>query len=297
MPCYILNVCTRYKHPPMPTKRQLSPHKHCEIIFGQTTQLAHVNPYRPSLSTEGVKRIQGIIGTLLYYARTVNNKLLATLSTLSPQQATATEATDVAMNQLLNYLAMYLDNGTTYPASNMILCAHANAGFHNKSKGCSRAGAHIFVSKNNPFPKHNGLALSISQIMKCVMSSAAKAKLSTLFTTAKKMVPLRQTLIKMGWLQPRMPIQMDNSTAVGITNLIIVPQKPSPWISAYGGSIAVNLNNSSATTGIRVVTIGQTTTPSTTHQSTMKPTDPSMLVQQPNDLELLPLLGPAAFFS
>jgi hypothetical protein len=33
MPGYILNVCTRYKHL-MPTKRQLSPHKHCEIIFG-----------------------------------------------------------------------------------------------------------------------------------------------------------------------------------------------------------------------------------------------------------------------
>jgi hypothetical protein len=43
MPGYIHNVCTRYKHL-MPTKRQLSPHKHCEIIFGQTTQLTHVDP-------------------------------------------------------------------------------------------------------------------------------------------------------------------------------------------------------------------------------------------------------------
>jgi hypothetical protein len=39
------------------------------------------------------------------------------------------------------------------------------------------------------------------------------------------MVPLRQTLIKMGWPQPRTPIQTGNSTAVGITNLTIVPQK------------------------------------------------------------------------
>jgi hypothetical protein len=97
MPGYILNVCTRYKHL-MPTKCQLSPHKHCEIIFGQTTQLTHVDPYSHPCSTVGVKRIQGIIGALLYYAHTVNNKLLATLSTLSSQQATATEATDVAMN-------------------------------------------------------------------------------------------------------------------------------------------------------------------------------------------------------
>jgi hypothetical protein len=116
MPGYIFNLCTRYKHP-MPTKRQLSPHKHCEIIFGQTTQLTHVNPYSPPLSTEGIKRIQSIIGTLLYYARAVDNKLLATLSTLSSQQATVTEATNVAMNQLLDYLATYPNNGTTYCAA------------------------------------------------------------------------------------------------------------------------------------------------------------------------------------
>jgi hypothetical protein len=61
--------------------------------------------------------------------------------------------------------------------------------------------------------------------MKFVMSSAAKAELDALYTTAKEMVPLQQTLIKMGWPQPRTPIQTGNSTAVGITNLTIVPQK------------------------------------------------------------------------
>ncbi len=72
-------------------------------------------------------------------------------------------------------------------------------------------------------------------------------------------------------------------------------KKPSQCTSAYGGSAAENSNNSSATTGIRAVTIGQTTTPSTTHQSTTKPTYPSMPVQQPKYLELLPHSGPAAF--
>jgi hypothetical protein len=208
----------------MPTKHQLSPHKNC-IFFGQTPQLAHVNPYSPPLSTEGVKRIQGISGALLYYVCAVDNKLLATLSTLSSQQATATEATNVAMNQLLDFLATYPNNGTTYCASTMVLCAHDDAGFHNKSKGCSQTGAHIFVTKNNPFPKHNGPVSSISQITKFVMSSAIKAELGTLYTTAKKMAPLHQTLIKMGWPQPRTPIQMNKSTAIGVTNLNTILHK------------------------------------------------------------------------
>jgi hypothetical protein len=61
--------------------------------------------------------------------------------------------------------------------------------------------------------------------MKFVMSSAAKAERGALYTTAKEIAPLRQTLIKMGWPQPCTPIQTANSTAVGITNLTIVPQK------------------------------------------------------------------------
>jgi hypothetical protein len=106
------------------------------------------------------------------------------------------------MNKLFDYLATYPDNDITYCASNMILCAHANAGFHNESKGHSKAGAHIFVFKNNPLPKHNGLVLSILQIMNFFMSSAAKAELGALYTTAKEMAPLRLTLIKVGWPQP-----------------------------------------------------------------------------------------------
>ncbi len=62
--------------------------------------------------------------------------------------------------------------------------------------------------------------------MKFVMSSAVEAELGSLYTTpAKEMVPLRQTLIKMGWPQPCTSIQTDNSTAAGIPNLTIIPCK------------------------------------------------------------------------
>jgi hypothetical protein len=57
------------------------------------------------------------------------------------------------------------------------------------------------------------------------MASAAEAGLSALFITACKMVPHRQTLIDMGWTQPKSPIQTYNSTAIGITNNTIIPQK------------------------------------------------------------------------
>ena len=57
------------------------------------------------------------------------------------------------------------------------------------------------------------------------MSSAAEAELGGLYICAKEMVPLRQSLIEMGWPQPRSPSQCDNSPAGGVTNQTIIPRK------------------------------------------------------------------------
>ena len=66
----------------------------------------------------------------------------------------------------------YPKDGITYIASDMILAAHSEAGFNNESKARNHAGAHIFF--NYPTPKWNGPILTIAQIIKCVMSSAAE---------------------------------------------------------------------------------------------------------------------------
>jgi hypothetical protein len=105
----------------------------------------------------------------------------------------------------------------------MILCAHADAGFLNKTNSHSRAGAHIYLSENDLFLQFNGAILSIAQIIKFVMASATKSELAAFFTTACEMIPHCQTLIAMGLPQPKSPIQMDNSTAAGVINKNIVP--------------------------------------------------------------------------
>ena len=129
-----------------------------------------------------------------------------------------TEATNEAVNQTLDCLATYPDDGIMYCASDTILVAHSDDGFHNESKGRSRAGDHIFLSEDDPIPRWNGPVLSITQVIKFVMTSAAEAKLGALYITAQKMVPTRQTLIEMGWPQPPTPTQTDNTTAEGVVN-------------------------------------------------------------------------------
>ena len=80
----------------------------------------------------------------------------------------------------------------------MVLAAHSDVEYLNISNVHSHAGAHIMLVEDNPIPPFNGPILIIANIIKFVMFSAVKAKLVGLFITAKEMVPLCHTLVKIG---------------------------------------------------------------------------------------------------
>ena len=63
------------------------------------------------------------------------------------------------------------------------------------------------------FLTSTGAVLTIAQIIKFLMSSAAEAELVSLFINARKCAELRQTLIEMGWPQYPTPMQVDNASS------------------------------------------------------------------------------------
>ena len=207
----------------MPSKPQHSPHRHCEITYSAKQQLVPDEDTSPTLDISGIRRIQGIVGALLYYGWLVDNKILVALSDIGTQQSKATESTSAAINQLLDYVATYKTDSITYRASNIRLAAHSYAAYLNISKAWSLYGSHIFLSEDEPKPRHNGPILTIAQIIIKFMSSATEAELAALFITAKYMVPLCQTLIEIKWPQGQSPTQTKNPTALGFTNNTILP--------------------------------------------------------------------------
>ena len=92
----------------------------------------------------------------------------------------------------------------------MVLCGNSDATYINKTKYHSYAGAYIFLLEYNSVPKLNGPVLTVDQIIKNFISSAAKAELAGLFITDKSMSPMRKTLIKMRWPQTKSPIKTKN---------------------------------------------------------------------------------------
>ena len=97
MKVYIAKVLLKYGHP-VPKKPQFSPHKHREVIYRAKEQLEPEDDTTPPLDSQGTKRVQGIVGALLYYARAVDNKLLVGFSAIGPQQASDTQRKNEAIN-------------------------------------------------------------------------------------------------------------------------------------------------------------------------------------------------------
>ena len=120
---YIAKVLLKYGHP-ITKKLKLSQHKHREVIYGAKEQLAPEDDTTPPLDSQGKKRVQGIVGALFSYARAVDNKLLVGRSAIGSQQAAATQSTNEAINQILDYCATYPSDGILYRSSYMVLCAH-----------------------------------------------------------------------------------------------------------------------------------------------------------------------------
>ena len=110
---YILELRNKYGHL-TPKKPQHSRHNHRPIDYGATHQLVQPTDDSPPLNDKGIKIVQGILGTLLYIGRSVNNKLLVALSVIGEQQAAATEDTKDATEQLLGYVAIYPDDGILF---------------------------------------------------------------------------------------------------------------------------------------------------------------------------------------
>ena len=86
---YMQNLRQKYDHP-NPKKPQFLPHVKRTIDYGANQQIADPEDTVNLLDTKGIRRVQGILGSLKYVARAVNNKLIVALSTIGNQQATAT---------------------------------------------------------------------------------------------------------------------------------------------------------------------------------------------------------------
>ncbi len=224
IPEYIENALIRFGHK-KPDKPQMQSYPHTTPTYGATIQYAKAVDTSPAATKAEEKVIRQVIGVLLYYSRAVDSTIITGLSSLAVAQAKPTAQTLFLINWLLDYVATNPDAILTYKKSDMVLAVHSNASYLSEPAAGSQAGGHFFCSFYVDDPPNNGAMLNISKILKAVMSSAAKAKLGALYINAREAIPMQHLLKEMGHKQPPMPIQTDNSTALGIITNNIQPRR------------------------------------------------------------------------
>ena len=146
------------------------------------------------LDAKGIKRVQSIAGTFLYYGRAQNPLILPTLNEISNQQASPTVLTRAACDQLLDYLHTHPNAVICYYASDMILCIVSDAAYLVLPKARSRCAA-LFTLTNLPTttppnPTPNGPLHVLCKTMQGVPASAAEAETGGLFNAAQEAIPI-----------------------------------------------------------------------------------------------------------
>ena len=160
----------------------------------------------------------------MYYGIAVDNTILVALSTITSEQSAAISNTEKKITQILNYLATNPDATIRYKRSDMVLWVHSDASYLSCPKARSLSGGMHFLSDKPPSPNNpadfeptlNGIVYVVCKILRNIMVSSAEAELGALFLNCQEAIPIQIKLEEMGHSQPPTPVQVDNSTALGI---------------------------------------------------------------------------------
>jgi hypothetical protein len=172
MPGYVSNILSKFQHD-APKHPQHTPSWYVTPVYGANTQYA-TKDETPQLTAQQCLTIQKVTGSVLYYARAVDPTVLMTLNDIATKQTKATEKTQAAKNQMLDYLATRPDATIRYHASDMILHIHSDASYLSVSNARSRLGGMFFLGNKSPEQDTlNGSILNVAAVIKNVVASAA----------------------------------------------------------------------------------------------------------------------------
>jgi hypothetical protein len=127
MPGYVSNVFIKFQHA-APKHPHHAPSRYVMPVYGAKTRYA-IKDKTPPLSAQQCLTIQKVTGSVLYYARAVDPTVLMPLNDISTEQTKATEKTQAATNQMLDYLATHPDATIRYYSSDMLLHIHSDASY------------------------------------------------------------------------------------------------------------------------------------------------------------------------
>ena len=149
MPGYVVEALHKFqykqsKHP------QHAIHKWTTPVYWQKCQYTLPPSSLPVFDSKGIKRIQSINGTFLYYACAVDPYILPIIDEMSTQQDQLTEDTNDNAHILMDYANPYPNTIIRYKASNMKLYINSDSVYLVLPKARNRGAGHFYLSNHTP---------------------------------------------------------------------------------------------------------------------------------------------------
>jgi hypothetical protein len=213
MPGYITKLLKRVR--PDGIKPAKTPSIYVTPNYKSPKTQTATNDASPLASKEQQLELQIVVGTLLYYARTVDPTLLTVVNELGSVQANPTLNDMRKLDRLLQYASSHQNQGIRFHASTMQLQIQSDASYLCRSKARSVLGGLHYLGTTELI---NGPFFCTSKTISCVVSSAAEAELGAAFQNAQKGAQFRNTLTELGYPQQPTTILVDNTVAEGLAS-------------------------------------------------------------------------------
>ena len=164
--------------------------------YGPTQQWVTNDSDGPRLPQKGIQKIKQVVRNFLFYVRTADPTMQVTLGSRAAAHTQVTSQTADGVVQFLEYFVMHPNAVIRYHGSNMIPRGHIYASYLSKYKTRISSGGKFYTGSRdyNNTQNTNGKVLTVSIIMKHVMSAAAEAEVAVLFHNCQESEALWVTL-------------------------------------------------------------------------------------------------------
>lgn len=217
MPGYVSKLLERHADI-IPQRARSTPEDYQPVNYGNPDNQKDPLPENsPLLTAKDIKRLQSIIGSLLYYARAVDPTILHAVNHAASLQSHPTAAVFDRAKRILQYLKMHPNHRLTYQACDMILYGMSDASYLSRSGSRSVAGGFTYLgNRTSPTTIINPPIVAISSILPTVAASVAEAEYGSAFLLAQQALWIRTILNALGYAQPITTILCDNQCATNI---------------------------------------------------------------------------------
>ena len=115
----------------------------------------------------------------------------------------------------------------------MNVALQSDASYLSEPESKITEAGHFLLGKQHDEGFNNGAIMTLSKIIKHVMSSASDAETAAIFYNCKVALSLRVSLEEMGHEQQKTPVTTDNTTACGLIKKTMIPKRAKSYYMRF----------------------------------------------------------------